>query len=324
MRLKLFLFSGLIALLSVSFAYGQSNVTIGVRGGITLPNLTGGNDTPLSTGYSTSMRFGTAVFAEFKITELFSIQPMLEFAEEGAKKSGFQALPADGFINGLSNQIGQGLATAGLPQNVVTGIGTAITNSITPDKQGNRYLYANYNSQAHMNYLMLPVLAKFGWNLDNEKHWRIYVDAGPYVGLLVNAHQIISNSENNTLATIYTGNSTSSASIGQVLQGAFAGLADDPQLGPILGANPELAQQLQQIPNQQASLNSNTSIKDELYKFNWGLEGNVGVQYQINNRNKIFIEGGGNYGLMNIQKYAADGKNHIGAGTVMVGYGYTL
>ncbi|MCL2651795.1 MAG: outer membrane beta-barrel protein [Candidatus Azobacteroides sp.] len=326
MNVKSFLLSGLLALLSVTFVFGQSdvtkksNVTIGVRGGLTMPGFTGGSGNPLSEGYSSITRCGAGIFADFKINNLFSIQPMLEYTQEGAKKNGFQAFQSDQLTSGLSSQIGQGLVQAGLPQEIAPMIGQAVNQAFA----NTSILYANFNSRAHLDYLMLPVLAKFGWDLGQQKHWRIYVDAGPYISLLLKANQVVSNGENNTLGTIYTGNSISSPSVGDILQGTFQALAQDPQLGQILGQNPELAQLIQGIPNQPSSLNTSQDIKSSIHPVNWGVEGNVGIQYQISARNRVFIEGGGNYGLMNIQKYAEDGKNHNGAATLMIGYGYTL
>jgi len=326
MNLKSFLFSGLLALLSVAFVYGQSdvtkkgNVTIGVRGGLTMPGFTGGSGNPLSEGYSSITRYGAGIFADFKINNLFSIQTTLEYTQEGAKKNGFQAFRSDQLVSSLSSGIGQGIAQVGLPQEIAQAVVPAVNQSFanTP------IFYANFNSKAHLDYLMLPVLAKFGWDLGQQKRWRIYVDAGPYISLLLNAKQYVTNGENNTFNTIYTENSTNSPSVGNVLQGTFLALAQDPQFGQIIAQNPQLGELIQGIPNQPSSLNTTQDIKDSIHPVNWGFEGNLGIQYQISERNKIFIEGGGNYGLMNIQKYAADGKNHNGAATIMVGYGYTL
>ena len=66
---------------------------------------------------------------------------------------------------------------------------------------------------------------------------------------------------------------------------------------------------------------TNTDIKDQLHKGNFGIEGDVGLALNMKN-NKLFIEGGGNYGFLNIQKGTENGKNHIGAATVRVGYAY--
>jgi hypothetical protein len=248
-----FLFTGLMLL---SFNLRAQNLTLGVRGGLSIPNLTaGGNEqNPLNTGYSSRLGPDASLFAEFKFSDLFSMEPMVEYSSQGGKKDGLQAFPTPAQIAAGYQQQGQ----------------TAPT-----------YLYANYKSQAKLNYLMVPILAKFGWNFAKASPWRIYVDAGPFVGFLLNAHQVTS------------GNSDFYA---------------DPA-------------GTQALPYGSQNFNANTSIKDQLHTVNAGVEGNVGLNYRIKSSN-IFIEGGGNYGFLNIQKGTANGKNETGAALAAIGYSY--
>ena len=109
------------------------------------------------------------------------------------------------------------------------------------------------------------------------------MDAGPFAGFLLSAHQVTSGSSN-----IYLDEA------GQ-----------------------------QQISPSPQSFDSTNNIKDQLNTFNFGISGNVGFAYHFG-KNNIFIEGGGNYGFLNIQKGTANGKNQTGAGTVAIGYGYTF
>ena len=67
----------------------------------------------------------------------------------------------------------------------------------------------------------------------------------------------------------------------------------------------------------------NENIKDSLKTFNAGVILFVGFSYNVG-KGKIFIEGGGNYGFLNIQKVAADGKNETGAATAAIGYSIWL
>ena len=298
MNLKSFLMSGLLALLSVTFVFGQSNsnVTIGVRGGLTMPGFTGGSGDPLSDGYSSTTRLGAGIFAEFKISNLFSIQPMLEYSQEGAKRNGMQALIATASDQNLYGGLQQ--AMQGLQQ---MGVG----NGSVPT-----YLYADVNSIAKMDFLMLPVLAKFGWNFTKSSPWRVYIDAGPYIGLLVNAKNTV------------TGNVA-------IYGDPEKNLQIPPAIPPAMLQVPGVQQMVDGMNEIANGLYGTQDIKNKLHTVTWGLEGNVGLQYQINFRNKVFIEGGGNYCMMNIQKSTGNGqylngKNHIGAATLMIGYGYAL
>ena len=250
---KLLFYFSVLGLLMVYFNAAAQDVSIGVRGGISIPNLTAGGSeqNPLNTGYSSRQGPDFGLYGEFRISELFSIEPMLEYSSQGGKKDGLQAFPTPAQIQGAYEQQGQ----------------TAPT-----------YLYANYNSAAKLNYLMLPVLAKFGWNF-HKSPFRIYVDAGPFLGLLVSAHQVTSGS-----SQFY---------------------AD--------------ASGTQALPYGTNNFNGDQDIKPQLNNINFGIEGNIGLAYRIK-RSSIFIEGGGNYGFLNIQKGTANGKNNTGAATADIGY----
>ncbi|HEY4967873.1 MAG TPA: porin family protein [Puia sp.] len=228
---------------------------IGFRGGISIPNLSssGSDQNPLNTGYSSRLGPEFSVFAEFKISELFSVEPMIEYSAQGGKKNGLQAFP--------------------LPE--------GLANLFPPDTAPT-YLYANFNSEAKINYLMIPILAKFGYTF-HQSPWRIYADAGPFVGFLLSAKQVTSGQ-----SEIYT----------------------DP------GGT-------QALPYGSQSFDATNDIKDQLNSTNFGVEGNIGLNYAFG-QNNLFIEFGGNYGFLNIQKGTANGKNNTGAATIVLGYSFWI
>ena len=236
-----------VAILFSSVSDAQ-NFAIGARGGISIPNLTAGGSesNPLNTGYKSRLGPDASLFGEYHFSSLFTIEAMLEYSSQGGKKTGMQAFP-------------------------------------NPQGSTPPYLYANFNSEAKLNYLLVPVLAKFGWNLSKSSPLRIYVDAGPFAGFLLSAKQVTSGT-----SMIYA----------------------DPN-----GQEPA-------SPSPQP-FNASNDIKDQLNTFNFGVSGNVGIAYGFS-KSHIFIEGGGNYGFLNIQKGTANGKNNTGAGTVALGYAYTF
>jgi hypothetical protein len=248
-----------VILISITLCF-QLNIQaqqldLGMRGGLSIPNLTAGsgNQNPLNTGYSSRLGPDAGIFAELNFTKLFSIQLMLEYSSQGGKKNGFQAVTTPDQLVAAYQAQGQ---------------------------QAPTYLYADYNSEAKLNYLMLPILAKFGWNLKKSRI-RIYVDAGPFAALLVSAHQVTSG------------------------QSAF--YADATGQQPLAGGP--------------VSFDNNENIRGDIHRFNTGIEGNIGLNYRLGTSN-LFIEGGGNYGFLNIQKNAIDGKNETGAATITLGYSY--
>ncbi len=232
------------------------NFSLGARGGISIPNLSAGGSqqNPLNTGYKSRFGADAAIFSEHHFSSLFSIEAMLEYSSQGGKKDGMQAFTT--------------------PPEMA---------AMFPAGQAPQYLYANYNSEAKLNYLLVPVLAKFSWRIARNTPLEIYADAGPFAGFLVSAHQVTSGS-----SVIY------------------------------------LDQQGQQpISPGPQSFDANNNIKDQLNTFNFGVSGNVGLIYGAG-RSRILIEGGGNYGFLNIQKGTANGKNNTGAATVDIGYTYLI
>jgi hypothetical protein len=71
------------------------------------------------------------------------------------------------------------------------------------------------------------------------------------------------------------------------------------------------------------SFDTKMDIKSEVHKGNFGIAGNVGFAYNFS-KSQIFIEAGGCYGFLNIQKDPANGKNQIGAVMGRVGYAFRL
>ncbi|HEY9262389.1 porin family protein [Chitinophaga sp.] len=228
-------------------------IDLGARGGISIPNLTAGSgeETPLSKGYSSRQGPDFGIFGEYHISKLFSIEAMINYSSQGGKKNGFQAFPVP-------------------------------ADKATQLPPGTTYLYADFKSQAKFNYLMVPILAKFGWNLGPKSPLRLYVDAGPFFGFLLNGKQVISGGT----STVYM-------------------------------------DEKKTIPLGPQDFNSTVDIKDQLNTFNFGVSGNVGLAYLFG-RNQVFVEGGGNFGFIDIQKGSANGKNKTGAATASVGYAYRI
>jgi len=79
----------------------------------------------------------------------------------------------------------------------------------------------------------------------------------------------------------------------------------------------------QPLTQSEQSFDNKQDIKDELHKGNFGIEGDLGVALTVKS-GKLFLEGGANYGFLNIQKGTENGKNQVGAATVRIGYAYAL
>jgi len=231
----------------------HAQIDLGIKAGISIPNLSSGSsDNPINSGYGSRLGPDIAIHAEFHITNRFSIQPELRYSSQGGKKNGKQAfsVPAE-------------------------------LQPMFPPGQTPQYLYADYKSTAKINYLMLPILAKY--HFLSQGNWDLYAALGPFVSLRVSAKNVTSGSSN-----IYL---------------------DDAHTQPIL-------------PGAQ-SFDRTEDIKDEIRPVNAGIDGHIGIAYRWQ-RNSVFLEGGGNYGFINIQKNDVNGKNNTGAAVVVVGYAFRI
>ena len=257
MKSHYFLLACLFLIFFIATATAQNQKSyFGVKGGISIPNLSakGSQQNPVNTGYTSRLGPDFAVFFEKAITKTFSFMPAIEYSSQGGKKDGFQAFTT--------------------PDDYA---------AFFPPGQAPPYLYANYNSEAKMNYLMLNALAKFNWQYNSKSPFSVYTDIGPFAAYLLSAHQVTSGSS-------------------------------------VIYADEQKQQPLTQGPQ---SFDNKEDIRSDLHKGNFGIEGDLGIAVNLN-AGKIFLEGGANYGFLNIQKGTENGKNQTGAATVRAGYAYSF
>lgn len=214
----------LLALIILYADARAQDVAIGFRGGISIPNLTAGsgNKNPLNTGYSSRLGADAAVFAALRFSNVFSLRPMVEYSSQGGKKNGLQALVTPDELKAMF-----------------------------PDGQAPQYLYANYNSEAKLDYIILPVLAEFRKPIKGSC-FAIYVNAGPFAGLLISAHQVTSG--------------------------------QSPFFTDAAGQ--------QALPGGSQSFNSNVNVRNSLHRANAGIEGNAGLNCMLGNSTFFIEGGG--------------------------------
>jgi len=232
----------------------SQTISVGAKAGISIPNLTSSSSDPLNNGYHSGLGPDAAVFGEYHVSHLFSLEVSAEYSSQGGKKNGKQALPV-----------------------------TPEIAALFPPGTAPQYLWANFDAEAKLSYLMIPVLGKFGFDLGSNSAFRAYADAGPFVGFLLSAKTITKGSSN-----VY---------------------ADEAMTQPLLLG--------------ELSFDSTMDIKSSLQSVNFGIEANIGLAYSFG-EHSIFVEGGGNYGFIYIQKDKADGQNRAGAATIRLGYSYTF
>src|SRR4051812_7817904 len=164
------IYARLICLLLVSmthyFSFSQShNISLGIKAGIGIPNLKASGDNPVSSGWSSRLGPYAGVISKLKLSNRFSLHAELNYASQGGKKNGTQAIATSGY-----------------------------TDVIPPGTIVPPYVYATFNSEVKLNYIELPVLAELSFPLSSVVSF--FFNVGPYGGYIINAKSVTSGLSN--------------------------------------------------------------------------------------------------------------------------------
>ncbi|NNE98588.1 MAG: PorT family protein [Pyrinomonadaceae bacterium] len=251
----------LITLLLFSVAaFGQEEKKnfVGVKGGISIPQLSGGDDNILSRDFKSRVAPNFGAFVEIGVTEKFSVQPEVNFAGQGGKRTGVQPITQ---------------APPGLP----------------PLPPG-AFFFGDFENTAELNYLEVPVLAKYKFSAEEDKP-RVYVNGGMFYGRLLTAKTKTSGS-----STIFLDEG------GQM-----------PLLLPPAGT-----------PLPPIDFTANTDIKNDVNKNNFGITGGGGIEFPFG-KNYLVIDARVSRGLRSIQRDTlANGNSKTGNLVISVGYAFGL
>lgn len=165
------IYSGWMRVLSVVFlivvsslmAFGQSNereVHVGVKAGISLPNLVGSSDQEITKNYKSRLAASFGAFVDVQLHKNTSLQIEVDYAPQGGKRNGIQ--PVTQPIPGL------------------------------PVLPAGNYYFANFNNTAKLDYIELPVMLKY--RVRRDKPVGAYLNGGTYVGFLMKATTVTSGS----------------------------------------------------------------------------------------------------------------------------------
>lgn len=179
-----------------------NEVTFGVHGGLSIPDIRGSSTDIFSQGFTSRQGPFFGISLETQVSPLFSLVAEINYTSQGGKKNGMQVIT-----------------------NVPPGFPTDI------------YLYADFKNETILDYLEVPVLARLNFG----RRLRFFVNAGPYVGILVRARAVTSGS-----SLIYL---------------------DQAGTQPIISSP--------------VSFDANTDVKDSLRSTNIGLYAGGGVKYPV-------------------------------------------
>ncbi len=224
---------------------------VGVRGGPAVPRLSGGGN-EISRGYESILAPNFGVLVERDLDPNWSLALEAVYSVQGGERDELQPITAD--LPGL------------------------------PPMPPGRYLYADFKSRSELEYLEIPLLAK--WKTKLAEDWHFVALAGPYAGFLLHAEQ-----KTRGTSPIYLDKNGTPLAIG------------GRPLPPV-------------------SFDRDTDVTDDLHTFNWGLTGGIGLLWDIAERHRLTLEVRGQYGFREVQKDKANGESNTGAALFLVGYQY--
>ena len=301
--MKKILISTIYLFVATCVLYAQ-DVKFGIRGGMNLPNImAGGKNTPVSEGYKSRTAPSWGIFTELQFNPMVSFRFGVEYSGLGGKKNGMQAMPTGRL---LTEMVSGFAGLTGLPPGMEEALG-GMMSTMPP------YYYANADNTVKFDYVMIPLLAQFGWDIGTSP-WRAYVNAGPFVSLLLSGKQVSKGTSK--LYSDASGTTSLWESIPATVQGLIEASLD-PQIFSTIKHT------LNEEINFEEKNKGETNVTGEMKSTNFGVTGNVGIRYQ-HKRNYFFLEVGGNYGFITVQENDANGSNRLGAASVVVGYAFSL
>jgi Outer membrane protein beta-barrel domain len=241
-------------LVAAGAAAYAADVSLGAHGGLSIPNIRGNQTDIYSRDFKSRLGPFFGLFLETRLDPHFSLVAELNYTSQGGRRAGLQPITMD------------------LPPGLPIPPGTI--------------LYANFRNETILDYLEVPVMARltFGNNL------RYFINAGPYVGILLRARA--------------------------VTKGTSALYLDEAGTMPII--IPPDTQPLE------VDLGANTDVKDSLKSTNIGLTGGGGLMYPLG-PGDLILEAHFQLGLTIIQKdVATSGTSRTGAVVISLGYSFPL
>ena len=228
---------------------------IGIKAGTSIPNLHSDGTNEISEGYRSKLAENFGIIADIGISEKFSIKTGVDYAGQGGIRDGNQP------VTKLPAQFAQ----------------------MIPE---GTYLYADFNNEASLNYIEVPLMGKLEWG----NKLKYYVNAGPYIGFLLNAEQ---ETDGNSLFYL-----------------------DKNGTVPLTVQN-------QLLPSQ--SFDATTDINDDIRSTNFGVTGGVGLGYSVGSKSSLVLDARVAYGLHSIQEdTSSNGSSRTGGIFLTLGYLFAL
>ena len=273
-------------LLLAIFLMGElsyAQVKIGAKAGYSVGRITDNSDNIYTEDYKSTSGVDFGIMFEFPVSDLFSLQTEFLYTQRGGDRTGMQPIPTAALEDfGSVDQLNYMLSLQG----------KGPVDDLNP-------LYADFNNISDLNYIEIPIMGKLGWG----ETWRFYVEAGPYIGFLVNASQ---NTSGTSLITLDAA-------------GQDPLIVANPNYDP---SNPSSGPLWVPVPPQ--SFDAETDTKDELNTLNFGFHAGTGLIRKIADKHEVFVGFRGSWGAKSLQKDEVFGDSHVGGLIFSLGYMFTL
>jgi Outer membrane protein beta-barrel domain len=147
-----------IAIFCLSETGTCQSIQLGLKGGVSLPNLSSGTTiSGVSSGYRSISGPDLAILSELKFNEKWSLQVAVEWSTQGGQTEGVQSISVKEFPEYL------------------------------PPGSNVQTVYGGFVGVAKLRYVMLPVMAKYYIKIGNSGRWKFYVDAGIFGAYMMEA-----------------------------------------------------------------------------------------------------------------------------------------
>lgn len=236
-----------LLLISANTLYAQKGqITIGARAGGNVSKLCCGTK-EMNKDYEFRTAYNGGLTVAYGFNKYLSLVLEADYISEGAKRTGMQTLMPVSSLQTTSYQ-----------------------------------RYADYTLKEKLDYLQVPLMARatFGNKI------KYYVNAGPYIGFLLNAKMETSGN-----SPLYLDKNKTKPEITNGYSYSFEGSYD---------------------------------VKSQLNTINFGIAGGLGAGYSFG-KHAIWLDGRYDLGLTNIrQNTVTNGENSTGAILLDIGYSYSL
>jgi hypothetical protein len=253
-RLRSPILTGVMGVLLAAGAARAADIKLSVHGGLSIPKIRGKETDIFTRGFKSRQGLFMGLAADVGLTPRLSLALALNYNSQGGLRKGLQPI------------------TMELPPGLPVPPGTI--------------LYADFRNETILDYLEVPVMARFWFG----KKVRFFVNAGPYVGLLVRARALTSG-----MSAIYLD------------EAGTQPIIIPPATDPLI-----------------VDLGASTNVLDSLKRMNFGLAGGGGILYSLGAVSLCF-EAHFQLGLSTLQKdVETDGQSQTGALVISLGVLFPL